>query len=117
MSNPAPPRRRRPRTAFHYKVDEDLRPADREPYLALLHDPRTRIDDARRWLLDRGYTPSRSAVSRHRRRLLAAEAEQRAAVTRALAVADLAKSPAPDFAAAAEAYWKHLVFTRLLEAG
>src|SRR5687767_13464658 len=121
MSSPTPiraPRRRRPRTVFHYKVDEELRPADREPYLALLHDPRTRIDDARRWLLERGYSPSRSAVARHRRRLLAAEAEQRAGITRALAVARIAGSPdAPDFAAASEAYWKHLVFTRLLEAG
>src|SRR5688500_8611988 len=110
-----PPHRRRPRAAFHYKVDEDLSPADREPYLALLHDPRTTIDAARAWLLERGYAPSRSAVARHRRRLLAAEDEQRDAISRALAVAQIAAAPdAPDLAAAAEAYWKHLVFERLL---
>lgn len=112
------PRRRRPRTVFHYKVDEDLAPADRQPYLALLRDPRTRIEDAHRWLLERGYAASRSAVARHRRRVLAGEAEHQAGMARALAFARLAGSPdAPDFAAGAERYWQHLVFERLRTCG
>lgn len=112
------PQCRRPRTVFHYKVDEDLRPDDREAYLALLRDARTRIDDAHRWLLARGYALSRSAVARHRRRLLSAEADRRADLDRALAFARLAGAPdAPDFAAGSVLQLQHLVFQRLLDAG
>src|SRR3954465_2144798 len=101
MSNPPDGvRRRRPRAVFHYKVDEDLRPGDREAYLALLHDPRTRIEDAHRWLTEHGYVLSRSAAARHRRRLLAGEAERDTALRHSLSFARLAGSPgAPDFTA------------------
>jgi hypothetical protein len=103
---------------FHYKVDELLAPADRPAYLALLHDPQTRIDDAHAWLAARGYTLSRSAVARHRRRLLAGEAEQHAAERKALAFARFAAAGgAADFAAGTLLQFQHMVFQRVLEAG
>jgi hypothetical protein len=114
----ASPRRRRPRAVFHYKVDELLAPADRPAYLALLHDPRTRIDDAHAWLTARGYALSRSAVARHRRRLLAGAAEQHAAERKALAFARFASAGGgADFAAGTLLQFQHMVFQRVLEAG
>ena len=66
-----PARRRRPRVNRHYKIDHDLRPADRDAYLALLREPRTTIDSAHAWLAEKGYRNfSRSAVARHRRHYL-----------------------------------------------
>jgi hypothetical protein len=100
---------------FHYKVDQDLRPDDRGPYLALLHEPRTRIDDALAWLAARGYVLSRSAVARHRRRLLAAEQRQAKARDRALMFARMAGSVnAPDFTAGAVVQLQHLVLEHLI---
>src|SRR5688572_18864019 len=111
-----PPRRRRERTVFHYKVDEVLRDEDRDAYLALLRDPRTRNEDAHRWLTDRGYALSLSAVARHRRRFLSSDSENQAALQRAEMFARLAGGPgAPDFAAGARVQLQHLVFQHLLE--
>jgi hypothetical protein len=116
MSHPT--RRRRPRAVFHYKVDEVLTPGDRPAYLALLHDPRTRIDDAHRWLTEHGYALSRSAVARHRRRLLAGEAERQAAERKALAFARFAAAGGgADFAAGTLVQFQQIVFERVLEAG
>jgi len=117
MSNQqGPPRRRRERTVFHYKVDELLRADDRDPYLTLLGDPRTRNEDAHRWLTHRGYILSLSAVARHRRRLLKSQGEQRAEIERAEMFARAARSAeAPDFAAGAKMQLQHLVFQHLME--
>src|SRR4051794_17014602 len=94
------PRKRRPRCNFHYKVDETLRPEHRENYLALVRSHHMRVDDAHAWLLAQGYHLSRSAVARHRRRLLGAHAEHEAALERAERFARVASRPdAPDFAA------------------
>jgi hypothetical protein len=68
-----PPRRRRPRVNRHFKIDHDLRPEDRDAYLARLREPRTTIDVAHAWLAEHGYRGfSRSAVARHRRHYLEA---------------------------------------------
>ena len=72
------PRRRRPRTVFHYKVDHLLSPADAAAYAELLLQPLTTIDAAHAWLTRRGYACSRSAVARHRRRFLASREAARA---------------------------------------
>src|SRR5687768_4266119 len=109
MSDDRP--RRRQRTVFHYKVEVQLKSVHREAYLAVLRDPRTRNEDAHRWLTDRGYTLSLSEVARHRRRLLTREAEHRAQVEHAALFARLAGSPdAPDFASGARVYLQHLAF-------
>ena len=112
------PRQRRERCAFHYKVDELLTVADREAYTQLLREPRTTIDGAHTWLGQRGYVLSRSAVARHRRRLLTADAERAAERELAKELGRLAGTPnAPDFAAGAAMQWQHVVFQRLMAAG
>jgi hypothetical protein len=117
MSNPTPiVHRRRERRVFHYKVDETLRPEHRDVYLAMIRHPATRLDDAHAWLLARGYQLSRSAVARHRRRLLARDAEHEQDLDRAVAYAKVAGGKdAPDFAAGMELQLQHLVFQHLME--
>jgi hypothetical protein len=109
------PKRRRTRTIFHYKIDEVVRPADRENYLALAGDPRMRNQDAHGWLLGQGYQISLSAVARHRRRFWAEsgrlQSENR--LTESLARM-LGRPDAPDFAAAADVQFQHLVFRHLM---
>jgi hypothetical protein len=85
------PRQRRPRCNFHYKIDETLRDEDRDDYRALVRSPQMRIDDAHAWLLARGYQVSRSAVARHRRRLLAGDVDHRRAIDRAEALAHIVR--------------------------
>jgi hypothetical protein len=109
------PRRRRTRTIFHYKVDETLRPGDRENYLALIRHPLMRNEDAHAWLLGRGYRLSLSAVARHRRRLTAGDAEHHAEARKTEIFARAMADPdAPDMAAGGEALLQHLVFRHLM---
>src|SRR5687768_13891803 len=102
---------RRKRTIFHYKLDAILRPEDRQAYLDLARAPRTRNEDAHAWLLQRGYALSLSAVARHRRRLIAGDAEYRNALQKTLIFAQVAGSPgaAADFTAAARFQLQQLV--------
>src|SRR3954465_7285771 len=100
--------RRRERSVFHYKVDELLRPEHRDVYLAMVRHPATRLDDAHAWLLARGYQLSRSAVTRHRRRLLARDADHDQDLARATAFARAAGgTDAPDFAAGMQLQLQH----------
>jgi hypothetical protein len=108
------PRKRRPRCNFHYKIDETLRPEDRQNYLALVRCPAMRVDDAHAWLLGRGYAVSRSAVARHRRRLLSTDVEHDQALERAEMFARMATGPgAPDFAAGNRLQLQYVVFQYL----
>ena len=62
---------RRPRVNRHFRIDDELRPDDREGYLAFLREPGNTIDLSRDWLAEHGYRDvSRSAVARHRRHYL-----------------------------------------------
>ena len=111
----ATPKRRRTRTIFHYKIDEVLRADDRDNYLALIRHPLMRNEDAHGWLMGRGYRVSLSAVARHRRRLCANDARQRAEDQQTEALARFLGGPgAPDFAAATDVQLQHLVFRHLL---
>jgi hypothetical protein len=59
-----PPRRRRPRVNRHFKIDHELRPGDREAYLAHLREPRITIDLAHAWLRDKVIAPFPARGSR-----------------------------------------------------
>ena len=108
-------KRRRTRTIFHYKIDEVLRADDRENYLALIRHPVMRNEDAHGWLLGRGYHISLSAVARHRRRLIAGDAEHRSEAQKTQIFARAMAGPnGPDFAAAGELQFQHLVFRHLM---
>src|SRR6476469_4680973 len=97
---PAHPRKRRPRCNFHFKIDETVRAEHRAIYLALVRSPHMRVDDAHAWLLAQGYDVSRSAVARHRRHLLAGDAEHELALRREAQFARvMTGSDAPDFVA------------------
>ena len=99
---------------FHYKVDELLKPDDRESYRAVARDPRTTNESARAWLLDRGYTPSLSAVARHRRRLIAADRQHQADLDRVRVFARITGTESMDFAQAAEFKFQQMVFEYLM---
>jgi hypothetical protein len=87
-----PPRRRRPRVNRHFKIDHELRPGDREAYLAHLREPRITIDLAHAWLRDKGYCSfSRSAVARHRRHYLEGFARREEAAHAAAQYAAIAR--------------------------
>ena len=85
----AKPRRRRARRKRHSRIDHELRPQDREAYLAYLREPRTTNKSAHAWLRERGYDFSESAVARHMRRALAGFEEQREVERFALRLAEL----------------------------
>jgi hypothetical protein len=57
-----------PKARLMLKVDEVLKPEDREPYAAFCRAPGTTNRTAQQWLLARGYRVSYGAVHRHRRR-------------------------------------------------
>jgi hypothetical protein len=113
---PDPPRKRRPRCNFHFRVDETLRAEHRAIYLALVRSPHMRLGDAHAWLLAQGYSLSRSAVARHRRRLLLADAERDLELRRAAEYARVATGPlAPDLISGARVRIQQIVFERLLD--
>jgi hypothetical protein len=115
-SSPSPRRTRRPRCNFHFKIDETLRPEHRENYLALVRSPQMRVDDAHAWLLAQGYQLSRSAVARHRRRLLLADAERDLELRRAAQFARVTTGPyAADLLSGAHVRLQQLVFDRLVD--
>lgn len=83
---------RRPRRNRHFRIDEELKPADREAYLAYLREPRTTNKSAHAWLVERGYaTFSESAVARHMRHYLEGTQGQRLSEQFALRYLDLAQ--------------------------
>lgn len=90
MSHPAA--RRRPRRNHHFRVDDELKSADREPYLAYLREPRATNKSAHAWLAARGYTFSESAVARHMRHVLEGTGEQLLGEQLAVRVLGLAQS-------------------------
>ena len=49
----------------HLKVDNLLRPEDRDAYFALLRQPATTLKVARQWLRERGYDVGNSAIDHH----------------------------------------------------
>jgi hypothetical protein len=121
LPSPSPRRPRRPRCNFHFKIDEMLRPEHRENYLALVRSPHMRVDDAHAWLLAQGYQLSRSAVARHRRRLLLADGadgldlRRAAEFARVMSGGGLGAPPAADFVAGAHVRFQQLVFDRLVD--
>lgn len=116
FDEPTQRRKRRPRCNFHFKIDETLKPADRENYLALVRSPHMRVDDAHAWLLAQGYDVSRSAVARHRRHLLLGDAEHELALRREAQFVRLTTGPhAPDFVAGARVRIQQIVFERLVD--
>jgi hypothetical protein len=116
-SSSRPPRRRRPRCNFHFKVDETLRPEHRENYLALVRSPQMRVDDAHAWLRAQGYELSRSAVARHRRHQLLSDAERDLELRRAAQFARVtSRGPlAADHIAGARVRLQQIVFERLVD--
>jgi hypothetical protein len=87
-----PKQTRRPRRNRHYRIDDELKPADLEAYLAYLREPRTTNTSAHAWLVARGYVNiSESAVARHKRFYLERFAEEAAALERARHWAILAR--------------------------
>jgi hypothetical protein len=112
---PTAPRRRRTRCNYHFKIDEMLKAEHRANYLALAGSPHMRVDDAHAWLVAQGYHVSRSAVARHRRHLLLADAEHERALRAETRFARLMTGPdAPDFVAGAHVRLQQIVFNRLV---
>lgn len=88
----SPTRRRRPRRNRHFRIDDELKPADLEAYQAYLREPRTTNTSAHAWLVARGYaTFSESAVARHKRFYLERFAGEADALERARQWAILAR--------------------------
>src|SRR3954468_9028861 len=110
------PQHRKPRMVFHYKIDHDLTPADRSAYESVLTDPKTTVDIAHAWLHAHGYPMSRSAVARHRRRVLKARLEARTRVACAAEYARYAAKTGPQgLWSAALIRSQQLLFTRLMD--
>ena len=51
----------------HFKVNDILTAADREPFHALLDDPKQTLDTLHAWMIGRGYKVCRGAVFHYRR--------------------------------------------------
>src|SRR2546423_1164073 len=113
------PRRRRPRTNRHFKIDHVLPLSDRDTYLTFLRDPRTTVDTAHAWLAERGYCDfSRSAVARHKRHYLEHLLEHRKAMDLARQYAVMAEGGqigAMGLSAGAVLRVEHLLFGALFD--
>jgi hypothetical protein len=90
-------RKRRPRVNRHFRIDDDLSPADLSAYRAYLVEPRTTNKSAHAWLVAKGYTTfSESAVARHKRFYLERFAHEAQSMERAKQWAALARDTPSD---------------------
>jgi hypothetical protein len=75
--------------AHHFKINDVLRQEDREVLHALLLDPGKTAEQAKEWLVGRGYQISRSAVEGYRRHLRTQPAAVLRQMTRGATAAEL----------------------------